>query len=62
MKWDLAARTSKNVSTDSSQINSIDISSSGNYLAGVSNDGKVLVWNPEKTTDTFRIAQQRGKL
>jgi hypothetical protein len=53
LKWDLAARTSKNVSTDLLQINTIDISSNGNFLAGVSNDGKVLVWNPEKTTDSF---------
>jgi WD40 repeat protein len=61
LKWDLAARTSKNVSTDLLQINSIDISSNGNYLAGVSNEGKVLVWNPEKTTDNFRI-EAAGKV
>ena len=55
LKWDLVARTSKNVSTDLFQINSIDISSNGNYLAGISSDGKVLVWDPEKTSDPFRI-------
>jgi WD40 repeat protein len=61
LKWDLSARTSKNVNTDLLQINSIDISSNGNYLAGVSNDGKVLVWDPEKTTNTFRI-ETTGKV
>jgi WD40 repeat protein len=61
LKWDLSARTSKNVNTDLLQINSIDISSNGNYVAGVSNDGKVLVWDPEKTTNTFRI-ETTGKV
>ncbi len=55
LKWDLAARTSKNVSTDQITINSIDISSNGNYLAGMSGDGKALVWNPDKASDVFRI-------
>lgn len=54
LKWDMAARTSKNLSTDSMQINSIDLSSNGNYIAGVSDNGKVLVWNPEKSSGYFR--------
>jgi WD40 repeat protein len=61
LKWDLSARTSKNVNTDLLQINSIDISSNGNYLAGISNDGKVLVWDPEKTSNNFRI-ESAGKV
>lgn len=61
LKWDLSARTSKNVSTDLLEIISIDISSNGNYLAGVSSNGKVLVWDPEKTTNTFRI-ETTGKV
>jgi WD40 repeat protein len=55
LKWDLAAKTSKNISTDRLEINSLEISTNGNYLAGVSSDGKALIWNPEKSTDTFRI-------
>jgi WD40 repeat protein len=62
LKWDLAAKTSKNVSTDILQINSIDISTNGNYLAGVSPDGKVLVWNPEKAGDNFRIETAGKKI
>jgi WD40 repeat protein len=55
LKWDIAAKTSRNISTNMLQIISIDVSSSGNYLAGISNDGKALIWNPEKTTDNFPI-------
>ena len=62
LKWDIAARTSKNISTNVIQIVSIDVSSNGNYLAGVSSDGKALVWNPEKATDDFRIPPEAGKI
>lgn len=55
LKWDLAARTSVNVSTGLMEITSIDISTAGNLLAGVSADGNVLVWNPDHTTENFRI-------
>jgi WD40 repeat protein len=60
LKWDIAARTSINVSTGLMEITSIDISSKGNYLAGISTDGNVIVWNPEKNSDNFRI-QTAGK-
>ena len=55
LKWDIAARTSKNVATGSMEITSIDISSKGNYLAGISTDGNVVVWNQEQNSDNFRI-------
>src|SRR4030043_2353771 len=55
LKWDLAARTSTNVTTGTTQITSIDISSNGNYLAGINNTGNVIVWNPENNSDNFRI-------
>ena len=55
LKWDLAARTSTNIATGTMQITSIDISSSGNYLAGISNNGNVIVWNPENRSENFRI-------
>jgi hypothetical protein len=54
-KWDIAAKTSMNVTTGSMEISSIDISSGGNYLAGVSSDGNVLVWNPDNGSQRFRI-------
>lgn len=55
LKWDIAARTSINAGTGSMEISSIDISSKGNYLAGISPDGNVVVWNPEHNADNFRI-------
>ena len=55
LKWDIAARTNTNASDGSVQITSIDISSNGNHLAGISSDGNVFVWNPETKSDNFRI-------
>ena len=55
LKWDLAARTSVNVTTDKFQITSIDIASNGNLLAGVSNDGKAIVWDPDRKSDYFSL-------
>ncbi len=39
----------------SEQIASIDISINDKYLAGVSADGKAIVWNPADATDKFSI-------
>jgi WD40 repeat protein len=55
LKWDIAARTSINVSTGLMEITSIDISSKGNYLAGIGSGGNVVVWNPERSSENFRI-------
>lgn len=55
LKWDIAARTSTNVTTGAMEITSIDIPSKGNYLAGISTDGNVVVWNPDNNSDNFRI-------
>ncbi len=55
LKWQISARTYTDVSTGSTMITSIDISSGGNYLAGVGTDGKIQVWDPEKKSDHFTI-------
>ncbi len=55
LKWDIAARTSTDVTTGAIQITSIDLSSKGNLLAGISSDGRVIVWNPESKADNFRL-------
>jgi len=62
LKWDLAARTNTDVSDGSMQITSIDISSNNSYLAGISTDGNVIVWNPEKKSDNFRIETSRKNI
>ncbi len=54
LKWDLAARTSTNITTGAMAITSIDIASNGSYIAGISTDGNVLVWNPDSNSDSFR--------
>jgi hypothetical protein len=55
IKWDLAARTSKDLTDGSVKITSIDISSNGKHIAGISSDGKVMIWDPENYSDAFRI-------
>ncbi|TAL62517.1 MAG: hypothetical protein EPN88_13190 [Bacteroidetes bacterium] len=55
LKWDLAARTNTNISDGTIQIISIDVSSNNNFLAGISGDGNVVVWNPSSKSDNFRI-------
>ena len=60
LKWDLAARTSTNILDGSMKITSIDISSNGHFIAGISTDGGVIVWDPEKQNENFRI-DTKGK-
>lgn len=60
LKWDLAARTSTDILDGSMKITSIDISSNGHFIAGISTDGGVIVWDPEKQNDNFRI-DTKGK-
>jgi WD40 repeat protein len=55
LKWDLSAKTSIDISTDMMQITSIDLSSNNRYIAGISDQGKGLVWNPEQSSEKFRI-------
>ena len=43
------------------QITSIDLSSNNSYLAGISDQGKGLVWNPEQNSEKFRI-ESEGKI
>ena len=55
LKWDITTRTSTNVSTGAMQIVSIDISSGGNYIAGINRSGNAIVWNPENTSESFPV-------
>lgn len=54
LKWDLAARTSSDVS-GGRKITSIEISAGGKFFAGLSSDGKVLVVDSEKQSESFSI-------
>jgi WD40 repeat protein len=62
LKWDLTARTSVDLSSGGMQITSIDLSSHNRYLAGISDQGIALVWNPEQSTEKFRIESPGKKI
>lgn len=58
LKWDLAAKTSVDIRTGTVTVNSIDISSGGNFVAGVTSDGKGLIWDTGSGKDVLRIERQ----
>jgi hypothetical protein len=53
LKWDIAARTSRDISDGSLKITSIDISGRNDFIAGVSDEGVVIVWNPDLKENIF---------
>lgn len=55
LKWDLALHTSIDITNGTSRITTIDISSKGNFIAGISTDGSILVWDPDRRSESFRI-------
>ena len=55
LKWDIAAKTSTNITDGSMMITSIDISSNGKTMAGISGDGNVVFWNPETKSDYSKV-------
>jgi WD40 repeat protein len=50
-----AAGTSIDLASGLMQVTSIDLSSNGKYLAGISNEGQALVWNPDDKSTGFKI-------
>ncbi len=55
LKWDLAVKTSTDMTDGTVKITSIDLSGDGTHFAGLSGDGGVLVWNPGDKSDKFSI-------
>jgi len=62
LKWDLSARTSTDLETDMMQITSVDLSMNSRYLAGISDQGIGLIWNPEQRSEKFRIESAGKKI
>ena len=62
LKWDLSLRTSTDIATNMMQIVSIDLSLNNRYLAGISDQGKGLVWNPEQNSERFTIESPGKKI
>jgi WD40 repeat protein/energy-coupling factor transporter ATP-binding protein EcfA2 len=53
LKWDIAARTGRDIIDGSLRITSIDISSRNDFIAGVSEKGEVIVWDPDTKENIF---------
>lgn len=62
LKWDLTARTSTDVGTGAMQITSIALSLNDNYIAGISDQGKGLVWNPGQNSRNLIIESEGRKI
>ncbi len=62
LKWDLTARTSTDLATGTMQITSIDLSVNNKFIAGISDQGKAMVWNPEQNTEKFTIGSAGKKI
>lgn len=55
LRWDMATRTSTNITTGAMKIMSIDISSDENLIAGINKEGNVILWNPENISENYRV-------
>ncbi|MBW6500936.1 MAG: hypothetical protein K0B05_06030 [Bacteroidales bacterium] len=62
LKWDLSARTSVDVATGEVSITSIELSTDDRLIAGLTNGGEVLVWNPDETTRKLTIGSKDKKI
>lgn len=62
LKWDLTARTSTDIATGGMQITSIALSLNDNYIAGISDQGKGLVWNPGQNGRNLIIESDGRKI
>jgi len=62
LKWDLNEKTCTNVTPAGTGIITVDISSEGEYFAGISSQNRVIVWNPENNQDHFMIETGRKRI
>ena len=62
LKWDLTARTSTDLATGTMQITSIDLSVNNKFIAGISDQGKAMVWKPEQNSEKFTIGSAGKKI
>lgn len=57
LKWDLSIKTSTDIS-GGIKITSIDLSAGDKFIAGVSDDGKALVWDPSRSAGQISIGSE----
>lgn len=58
LKWDLEAKTSTEIATGNTFITSIDISVGDKYFAGISNEGRMQVWDPDGSYKKLTISSE----
>ncbi len=62
LKWDLNEKTCTNVTPAGTGIIKVDVSSGGEYFAGINSENKIIVWNPENNHNYFMIETVRKKI
>ncbi len=62
LKWDLNEKTCINVTPVQMNIHTADISPGGKYIAGITAEGSVLVWNPEDIHEYRQIQSERKNI
>ena len=62
LKWDLNEKTCTNVTPAGTGIIKVDVSSGGEYFAGINSENKIIVWNPENNHNYFVIETVRKKI
>lgn len=55
LKWNLESGNSVEIETDRTVITSLDVSSDNKYIAGVTEQGRGVVWNSGNTESKFKI-------
>lgn len=55
LKWNLASGNSVEIETDRTVITSLDVSSDNKFVAGITDQGSGVVWNPGNSEGKFRI-------
>ncbi len=62
LKWNLSARTSTDVTTGETGIVSVDLSSDGTELAGITTNGGAVVWNQDDRKPDFSLNPSGRKI
>ncbi len=55
LKWNLESGNSLEIETDRTVITSLDVSSDNKFIAGITDQGSGVVWNPGNAEGKFRI-------
>ena len=62
LKWDLAAKTSRNVNDNTIKITQIDVSAGNKFIAGVSEEGEVLIFDQDADSGVFSLDTEHREI